>query len=90
MNLLQKKKAIAWGLHRVGGIKLHPNNGLLYAAEPENGTIMAIDPKKPRNYRFQPSVVRGLESPTCIRFSADGNTMYVCMQSGRRSHLGNY
>ena len=79
-DLLAQKTAIAWDLNRVGGIKEHPTNGMLYAVEPDVGNIMAVDPSTPKNYRFEPPVVRGLVRPTCIRFSGDGKTMFVCSQ----------
>lgn len=79
-DLLINKKAIAWDLQRVGGIKLHPTNGLLYAVEPEAGNVIAINPSTPKSYRFEPPVIRGLTRPTCIRFSEDGLIMYVCGQ----------
>jgi hypothetical protein len=79
IDLLKNKKAIAWDLGRLGAIKEHPN-GLLYAVESELGDVVAVDPKHPMNYRFQPPVVRGFNRPTCIRFSEDGMTMFVCSQ----------
>ena len=79
-ELLDAGRVFAWGLGRIGGIKMHPTNGLLYGTEPENGVVFAVDPKVRRNYRFDPPVVRGLVKPTCLRFSADGQTMYVCGQ----------
>lgn len=78
IDLIKAKKAIAWDLGRMGAIKEHPNNGLLYAVEPELGDIVAIDPTKPKNHRFTPPVVRGFMNPTCLRFSPDGKTMLVC------------
>ena len=78
IDLLKNKKAIAWDLGRLGAIKEHPSNGLLYAVEPERGDVVEIDPKKPQNYRFKPPVVRGLSEPTCLRFSYDGSVMYIC------------
>lgn len=76
--LVEGKRLLAWGLGRLGGIKEHPTNGLIYAVEPELGNVVAVDPSTPRNYRFEPPVVRGLNMPTCPRFSEDGETMYVC------------
>lgn len=80
IDLIKSNKAVAWDLGRLGAIKEHPTNGLLYAVEPERGDVISIDPKNPRNQRFEPPVVRGFSNPSCLRFSADGKTMYVCSQ----------
>ncbi|MFC0596202.1 hypothetical protein ACFFFP_08510 [Thermus composti] len=69
---------VAWGLHRLGGMRFHPPSGLLFAVQPEMGEVIAIDPAKPGNYHFQPPVVRGFRMPTCVRFSQDFDKMYVC------------
>jgi sugar lactone lactonase YvrE len=42
------------------------------------GTVMAVDPSDPGDYRFDPPVVQGLSMPTCVRFSPDGDSMFVC------------
>ena len=42
---------------------------------------MATDPSKPKNYHFDPPVVQGFKYPTCVRFSKDGKTMFVCDQA---------
>jgi hypothetical protein len=78
IDLLKSKKAVAWDLGRLGAIKEHPTNGLLYAVGPELGDIVAFDPKRPKNLRFEPPVVRGFNSPSCLRFSPDGKIMFVC------------
>jgi glucose/arabinose dehydrogenase len=69
---------VAWGLHRLGGMRFHPSSGLLFAVQPEMGEVIAVDPAQPGNYLFQPPVVRGLRMPTCVRFSQDSEKMYVC------------
>jgi len=69
---------VAWGLHRLGGMRFHPSSGLLFAVQPEMGEVIAVDPAQPGNYHFQPPVVRGLRMPTCVRFSQDSEKMYVC------------
>jgi hypothetical protein len=79
-TLVASDRIIAWGLNRIAGIKLHPNNGLLYCTEPDTGSVLAVDPKKKTSGRFLPPVVRGLVGPTCLRFSNDGRTMFVCGQ----------
>jgi len=77
-DLVDRNYLIAWGLQRIGGIILHPNNGLVYAVQPEHGSVVAINPEARQNYRFEPPVVQGLNTPTCPRFSPDGETMFVC------------
>ncbi len=80
IDLIKNRQAIAWDLGRLGAIKEHPKNGLLYAVEPERGDIVAINPKMPKNMRFDPPIVRGFNFPTCLRFSPNGDIMYVCSQ----------
>lgn len=69
---------VARGLGRVGGSKYNRKDGLVYAAEPFEGSVVAVDPKASRQYRFSPRVVRGFVLPTCVRFDPDNDTMYVC------------
>lgn len=77
-KLLSEKKAVAWGMNKLGAIHMHPKNGLLYCVEPEQGNIVAINPKSPQNHKFTPAVVKNLVRPTCLRFDKSGETMYVC------------
>lgn len=77
-HLVERGCLIAWGLQRMGGMKAHPTDGRIYAVQPECGSVIAIDPSTPQNYRFEPPVVQGLNTPTCPRFSPDGETMFVC------------
>jgi len=77
-DLVEKGHLIAWGLQRMGGMYVHPFDGRVYAVQPEHGSVIAINPEEPQNYRFEPPVVQGLNMPTCPRFSADGETMFVC------------
>ena len=81
MELIKNKRAIAWGLKQVGALKHHPTNGLLYITQPSSGEVVALDPDRPQNYHFQPPVVQGFKYPSCIRFSDDGETMFVCDQA---------
>ena len=81
MDLIKDKRAIAWGLEQVGAIKHHPSNGLLYITQPSSGDVVALNPSRPQNYHFHPPVVKGLKYPTCVRFSDDGETMFVCDQA---------
>lgn len=82
IDLVKNGHLAGWGLHRCGGIKWHPHRQRLFVAEPEAGSIMAIDPANPKTHIFEPPVVRGLRNPTCIRFGgSDGEVMYVCGQA---------
>ena|ERR1700733_8498022 len=76
-DLIKAKKALAWDLGQREAMKEHPNNGVRYALEPELGDIVKIDPHNPRNYRFVATVVRGSMKLTCLRFSPNGQTIYV-------------
>ena len=69
---------VARGLDRVGGSKYNRKDGLVYAAEPFEGSIVAVDPQDSRQYRFSPRIARGFVLPTCVRFGPDNDTMYVC------------
>jgi len=80
IDLIRDNKLIAWGLSGLGGMKIHPTNGLIYAVEPAKGNIVVVNPANPKNYVFESPLIRGLIWPTCIRFSSDGATMYVCSQ----------
>lgn len=77
-DLEERGYVIAWGLERIGGMKAHPHDGRVYAVEPDRGAVVAIDPSTPRHYCFDPPVAQGFFQPTCVRFSDDGETMYVC------------
>lgn len=71
---------VARGLDHVGGIFINSDDGLLYGAEPLKGRVFAVDIDRKGNYRFTPSVVKGLIQPTCLRFGPDGggDEMFVC------------
>lgn len=70
---------VADGLGRGGGMIHNPFDDLLYAVQPEAGLVIAIDPDDPeRNIMTAQVVAYGLNQPTCVRFSADGEFMYVC------------
>jgi hypothetical protein len=79
-DLIENKKAIAWDMGNIGAIKYNRKKGMVYAAEPARGSVMAIDPDKPENQRFKPPIVRGLNNPTCERFSENEEVMFVCGQ----------
>ena len=71
---------VAWGLDPMGGMKEHPENGLVYVSQPHRGCVLAVDPNIQHNYVFEPPVLELPRPgwPSCIRFSADGETMFVC------------
>ncbi|ELY96114.1 hypothetical protein C482_16098 [Natrialba chahannaoensis JCM 10990] len=75
---LDAERLVARGLNRVGGSVYNRSDGLVYAAEPFNGSVVAVDPTGNRQYRFDPRVVEGLVLPTCVRFGPDNEQMYVC------------
>ena len=60
---------VAWGLGRTAGMKYNPADGTYYVAQPQQGSVLAIDPDAPANYVLTPPVVRGLNQPSCVRFS---------------------
>lgn len=71
---------LAWGLAPMGGMKEHPTNGLIYVSQPDRGAVMAVDPEDPHNYVSDATVLELPRPgfPRCIRFSEDGDSMYVC------------
>ncbi|GAA5337391.1 MULTISPECIES: hypothetical protein [Thermus] len=75
---IAERHTIGYDLGELGGIIGHPYNHLLYVTQPIQGTIIALDPQESRSYAFDPPVVRGLPSPTCVRFTPDGEKMLVC------------
>ena len=78
LDLVDQGRLVAWGLNRLGGMFMNPHDEKIYAVEPKTGSVIAVDPTVPRNYQFEPPVVRGLNMPTCPRFSDDGETLFVC------------
>ncbi|MCQ6277553.1 hypothetical protein JMM81_22105 [Bacillus sp. V3B] len=77
-DLIDKGHLFAWGLDFSGGMIMNRNDGLIYVTQPLKGTVMAVDPNDKRDYRFDPPVVKGLSMPTCVRFSPDGKSMFIC------------
>lgn len=75
---LAEDRVFAYGLHRLGGSKYNHHDGIIYATEPHNGSVVAIDPEETGDYRFDSRLVEGLSCPTCVRFSDDNEEMYVC------------
>lgn len=69
---------IAWGLQRTAGMKYNAADGRYYVTQPEAGSVLVVDPDAPANYALTPPVVRGLNQPSCVRFSPDGTEMFVC------------
>ncbi len=56
----------------------HPTNNHVYVTQPSKGSVMAVNPATPQDYRHDLPVVQGLAMPTCVRFSPDGESMFVC------------
>lgn len=77
-RLVAEGHVVAWGLGGVSTLKEHPRDGRIYVVRNLEGDIIAIEPDEPRDYQFSPAVVQGLNRPTCVRFSPDGETAYVC------------
>lgn len=73
-------RVFAWGLDAMGGMKEHPSNGLVYVSQPLRGCVVAVDPNRQHNYVFDPPVLELPRPgfPSCIRFTPDGETMFVC------------
>lgn len=78
MDLVKKGNLIASGLDWKGGMIQNPVNKMLYVTQPHKGTILEINPFESKDYRFSAPIIQGLNMPTCVRFSPDGNSMYVC------------
>lgn len=74
----QDEVLVAWGLQRTAGMKFNPKDGRYYVTQPEAGSVLVVDPERPGNYALTPPVVRGLNQPSCVRFSPDGTEMFVC------------
>lgn len=91
LDLVENGFLIASGLGWQGGKIQHPYDELIYVTQPQRGTIMAVDPGASRDYRFAPPVIQGLNTPTCVRFSRDGNAMFVCsMPTGTVWRITNF
>ena len=70
---------LARGLAKPLGMITNPTNGLLYVAERGSGSVKAVPKEKwGTDMRYVPPVVTGFKEPSCVRFSADGATMFVC------------
>lgn len=78
LDFVEQGYLLASGLGWMGGMIQHPTSGSLFVTQPLQGTIAKVDLAEVRDYRFDPAVVQGLNTPTCIRFSPDGNTAFVC------------
>lgn len=78
MEHVNNGRLVAEGLGRVGGSVYNRKDGLVYAAEPFNGSVVAIDPQDSRQYKFAPRVANGFELPTCVRCGPDNDALYVC------------
>lgn len=77
LALAESGKVIASGLSWMGGMYQRRSDERIFMTQPTKGTIVAIDPYANRDYRFDPPVVQGLNTPTCVRFGPD-DEMLVC------------
>lgn len=77
LTLAESGKVIASGLSWMGGMYQRRSDERIFMTQPTKGTIVAIDPYANRDYRFDPPVVQGLNTPTCVRFGPD-DEMLVC------------
>jgi hypothetical protein len=77
-HLLTEDHAIAWGLGSISSMKDNRDDGLIYVVRADRGDVMVVDPTEKRNYWFDPPIVQGLNRPLCVRFGADGETMFAC------------
>lgn len=77
-DLVAQGHLVATGLGWMGGMVQHPHDGQLYVTQPFKGSVIAVDPTGAHDYRFNPPVVQGLNMPTCVRFSPDGESMVAC------------
>jgi hypothetical protein len=90
-ELADRGNILATGLGWSGGLIQHPKNGKVYVTQPKEGTIMAIDPNEQRDYRFEPPVVKGINTPSCVRFNSQGDEMYICsMPTGSVWKVSNF
>lgn len=78
MDLVKNGNLIASGLDWKGGMKQNHVNKMLYVTQPRKGTVLEINPFENKDYRFAAPIIQGLNMPTCVRFSPDGNSMYAC------------
>lgn len=69
---------LATGLGHMGGMNKHPVKDELYVTLPKEGGVIAVDLTQRQDYRFKPLVIRGLNMPSCVRFSPSGDEMYIC------------
>lgn len=69
---------LATGLGQMGGMEQHPTTEELYVTLPKEGSVIAVDLSEQKDYRFEPPVIRGLNMPSCVRFSPSGDEMFIC------------
>ncbi|WP_342500031.1 hypothetical protein MHI08_04355 [Bacillus sp. FSL M7-0791] len=78
----QEKNLLFTGLDWAGGMHFNKTSSKLYVTQPLKGTVLELDLdqsfKKPLDCRFIPPIIKGLNMPTCIRFSPNEKEMYVC------------
>ena len=63
----------------MGGVIQRPATEELYVTLPKEGSILSVNLReRGKDYRFTPPVLRGLNMPSCVRFSPSGDEMFVC------------
>lgn len=78
-DLLRSDAVLARGMGQMDGMYQRPGTDQLFVTLPKEGSVIAIDlHAHGKDYRFEPPVVRGLNHPSCVRFSPSGEEMYVC------------
>ena len=78
-SIADTNAVLARGLGHMGGMIQRPNTDELFLTLPKEGSILSINLReRGKDYRFTPPVVRGLNMPSCVRFSPSGDEMLVC------------
>lgn len=78
-ELIAENSLFAKGLGQMGGMIQRPGTNDLYLTLPREGSVIVVDLlSENTDYRFTPPIVRGLNMPSCVRFSPSGDAMYIC------------
>lgn len=80
-NLMERGGAWAWGLEKPLGMAVNPVDKCLYVAERGTGSVRRI-PHDGGDMRHVPPVVSGFLEPSCLRFTSDGLSLFVCDMYG--------
>lgn len=77
-DLVDEGRKIVKGRDRLGGLKYNPQDDRIYGVEPGRGEVFVANPNETENHQFKPGIVRGLGTPSCLRFGEDNEAMFVC------------